>query len=64
MAGLPELKEDTVMVDAQTEGTGAGNEEGSGVATPVPDSLRAGTQTTGGLASGQASKKKGRKGKK
>jgi hypothetical protein len=65
MAGLPELKEDTVILDTQVEGAGAAVEGGSGVATPIPDASKPGTLATGGQAgSGQGPKKKGKKGKK
>lgn len=62
MAGLPEVKEDVIMLDAQAvEGTGA--EITSGVATPVVEKgnlVGGGGQQAGG---GQGGKKK-KKGKK
>jgi hypothetical protein len=62
MAGLPELKEDVAMLDAQaTEGT----EVGSGVATPTLESgAKPGGAVGGQVGGGQGGKKGKKKGKK
>jgi hypothetical protein len=56
MAGLPEVKEDVVMVDSATA------DVGSGVATPVVETSAAGGKAgVQGGAGGKKGKKKGKK---
>jgi hypothetical protein len=63
MAGLPEVKEDAAILDAQG-GEGAGTEVTSGVATPVVEKghpVGGGGQQAGGGQGGKKGKKKGKK---
>lgn len=61
MAGLPELKDDVAMVDAQTL---EGGEVASGVVTPIPGGGAVPVGTTGAQTGGQSGKKGKKKGRK